>query len=74
MLERGITAGELPEQNVRLTAAAVVGACGEALVGPLSPLGDGRPGADEVVRSLRTFVRRAVGAASGVPAGQGGSR
>jgi AcrR family transcriptional regulator len=74
VLERGIEAGELPEQNVSLTAAAIVGACGEALVGPLSPLGDGWPGADEVVRSLRTFVRRAVGAASTVPAGQPGKR
>jgi hypothetical protein len=62
VLARGITAGELPAQNVSLTAAAIVGACGEALVGPLSPLGDARPGADEVVGSLRTFVRRAVGA------------
>jgi AcrR family transcriptional regulator len=62
VLGRGIEAGEIPAQNVRLTAAAVVGACGEALVGPLSPLGDERPGADEVVASLRVFVRRAVGA------------
>ena len=72
MLERGIEAGELPAQNVSLTAAAIVGACGEALVGPLSPLGDGRPGADEVVSSLRTFVRRAVGAASDLPCSRAG--
>jgi len=62
VLQRGIDAGEIPEQNVSLTAAAVVGACGEVLVGPLSPLGDGQPGAEEVVTSLRAFVRRAVGA------------
>src|SRR5581483_8014914 len=37
-LTEGIAAGELPEQNVALTAAALVGGCGEALVGPLSPL------------------------------------
>jgi AcrR family transcriptional regulator len=69
VLGRGIAAGEIPAQNVRLTAAAVVGACGEALAGPLSPLGDERPGADEVVASLRVFVRRAVGAhaAAGEP-------
>ena len=60
MLERGITAGELPEQNVSLTAAAIVGACGEALVGPLSPLGDARPGAEEVVR-FAAHVRAAGG-------------
>jgi AcrR family transcriptional regulator len=65
VLGRGIAAGEIPAQNVRLTAAAVVGACGEALAGPLSPLGDERPGADEVVASLRVFIRRAVGAHAG---------
>ncbi|MGO9956145.1 MAG: TetR/AcrR family transcriptional regulator [Solirubrobacteraceae bacterium] len=59
----GIGAGELPEQNVELTAAALVGGCGEALVGPLSPLAAGGPEADEIVAALRTFVRRAVGAA-----------
>ena len=37
-LRAGIEAGELPAQNVELTAAALVGGCGEALVGPLSPL------------------------------------
>ena len=33
----GIDCGELPEQDAELTAAALVGAIGEALVGPLSP-------------------------------------
>ena len=42
-LRRGIASGELPEQNVELTAAALVGGCGEALVGPLSPLAPGDP-------------------------------
>ena len=62
-LREGITAGQLPEQNVALTAAALVGGCGEALVGPLSPVGHRGPVAAEVVSALRTFVRRAVGAA-----------
>ena len=61
-LRAGIAAGELPEQNVELTAAALVGGCGEALVGPLSPLAGAKPSSAEVVRALRTFVRRAVGA------------
>jgi AcrR family transcriptional regulator len=61
-LAAGIEAGELPEQNVSLTAAALVGGCGEALVGPLSPLATSGPGADEIVEALRTFVGRAVGA------------
>jgi AcrR family transcriptional regulator len=61
-LRAGIAAGELPEQNVELTAAALVGGCGEALVGPLSPLGRRGPPAPEIVDALRSFVRRAVGA------------
>jgi AcrR family transcriptional regulator len=61
-LAAGIAAGELPAQNVALTAAALVGGCGEALVGPLSPLAGHAPAPDEVIDALRVFVRRAVGA------------
>jgi AcrR family transcriptional regulator len=61
-LRAGIEAGQLPDQNVELTAAALVGGCGEALVGPLSPVAGTRPSGEEVVAALRTFVRRAVGA------------
>ena len=60
-LSDGIAAGELPAQNPDFTAAALVGGCGEALVGPLSPLADGGPDADEIVEALRKFVGRAVG-------------
>jgi hypothetical protein len=63
-LRAGIASGELPEQNVNLTAAALVGGCGEALVGPLSPLAAKRPSSPEVIGALRTFVRRAVGAST----------
>jgi AcrR family transcriptional regulator len=62
-LRAGIEARELPEQNVELTAAALVGGCGEALVGPLSPLGRRGPAPQEIVDALAIFVRRAVGAA-----------
>ena len=61
-LQAGIDAGELPAQNVELTAAALVGGCGEALVGPLSPLAAARPSREEILDALRTFIRRAVGA------------
>ncbi len=64
-LRAGIEAGELPAQNVELTAAALVGGCGEALVGPLSPLAGTKPPTAEIVAALRTFVRRAVGAEGG---------
>jgi AcrR family transcriptional regulator len=60
-LQAGIDAGELPAQNVQLTAAALVGGCGEALVGPLSPLAAARPSDAEILEALRTFIRRAVG-------------
>jgi AcrR family transcriptional regulator len=62
-LRAGVEAGELPDQNVELVAAALVGGCGEALVGPLSPLAGATPSVDEIVVALRLFVRRAVGAA-----------
>jgi AcrR family transcriptional regulator len=61
-LRAGIDAGELPAQDVPLTAAALVGGCGEALVGPLSPLASKKPSDEEILGALRTFVRRAVGA------------
>ena len=62
-LRAGIAAGELPEQNVELTAAALVGGCGEALVGPLSPLAATKPAEEKIISALGIFVRRAVGAA-----------
>jgi AcrR family transcriptional regulator len=58
-LRAGIAAGEIPDQDVGFTAAALVGGCGEALVGPLSSA----VGGDEVVTAIQTFVRRAIGAA-----------
>ena len=61
-LRAGIENGELPAQNVELTAAALVGGCGEALVGPLSPAAATPHTDEQVVAALRTFVRRAVGA------------
>jgi AcrR family transcriptional regulator len=60
-LTAAVAAGEIPTQDVAFTAAALVGGCGEALVGPLSA---DEPSAEDVVGSLRTFVRRAIGAAA----------
>jgi AcrR family transcriptional regulator len=56
-LRAGILAGEIPDQDIAFTAAALVGGCGEALVGPLSS----SAGGEEVVAAIQTFVRRAVG-------------
>jgi AcrR family transcriptional regulator len=59
ILRDGIAAGELAEQNVELSAAALVGALGEALVGPLSPVAP-RADADALVGDLTSFVLRSV--------------
>jgi AcrR family transcriptional regulator len=61
-LRAAVEAGEIPRQDVAFTAAALVGGCGEVLVGPLSPVG-AMPPAEQVVASIRGFVRRAIGAA-----------
>ncbi len=63
-LRAAIAAGEVPEQNVDFTAAALVGGVGEALVGPLSPLAGNPPQPADLSASLRLFVHRAVGAGS----------
>ena len=63
-LRRAIADREIPGLDVEFTAAAVVGGCGAALVGPLAP-SSGTPAPDAVVASLRAFVRRAVGAGLG---------
>lgn len=54
----GVGAGELPAQDVQVSAAAIVGAIGEALVGPLSPVADGEP--EQVVEPLVQFCVRSV--------------
>jgi AcrR family transcriptional regulator len=59
-LRDGIEAGELPPLDAELTAAAIVGALAEALVGPLQRR---EAGADALVAGLQTFVLRSVGAA-----------
>jgi len=59
-LRDGIQARELPPLDAELTAAAMVGALAEALVGPLQRR---EAGADALVAGLQTFVLRSVGAA-----------
>jgi AcrR family transcriptional regulator len=65
LLRAGIAAGEIPDQNAELSAAAVVGAIAESLVGPLSPVA-GQIGSDEdLIATLVRFCRRSVGAGDG---------
>lgn len=61
IVKQGIAQKQIPEQDAELTSAAVVGAIGEALVGPLSPTGATRGSDDQIVDALTVFCRRAVG-------------
>src|SRR5262249_1117752 len=62
LLRGGVAAGELPAQNVELVAAALVGALGEALVGPLSWAGGPYPDVDPdaFVADLVAFCLRSL--------------
>lgn len=55
----GVAAGELPQQDPILAAAALVGAIGEALVGPVSPTA-GSHDPESVIASLKDFCLRSV--------------
>jgi AcrR family transcriptional regulator len=55
----GVETGELPAQDPATSAAALVGAIGEALVGPVSPTTAARD-PESLVGSLRVFCIRSV--------------
>jgi AcrR family transcriptional regulator len=59
ILRDGVTAGDLPPQNLAVVSAALVGALGEALVGPLSPVAP-RTDPDALVSDLVAFCLRSV--------------
>lgn len=64
-LDDGIASGELREQDSALAAAAIVGALGEALVGPLSPASNGRGARrhhEALVANLVQFCLNAIAA------------
>lgn len=60
VLTEGIESGELAPQDPDATAAALVGAIGEALVGPLSPASNGGD-PEAAIASLIDFCTRAIG-------------
>jgi AcrR family transcriptional regulator len=60
-LHDGVERREVAPLDARLTAAAIVGALAEALVGPLQRRDQG---ADALVACLQTFVLRSVGTAA----------
>jgi AcrR family transcriptional regulator len=60
VIAEGIEAGELPAQDVDATAAALIGAIGETMLGPLSPTANGGD-PDALIASLINFCTRAIG-------------
>ena len=60
VIAEGIEAGELPGQDVDATAAALIGAIGETMLGPLSPTANGGD-PEALIASLINFCRRAIG-------------
>lgn len=62
LLRLGIEAGDLPAQDADLSAASLIGAISEGLVGPLSPMRDARVSNEATVEAIAGFCRRAVGA------------
>jgi AcrR family transcriptional regulator len=63
LITRGIAAGELPTQDVEVSAAALVGAIGEALIGPLAAeAAEPRTAARGATIDLITFAQRSIGA------------
>jgi AcrR family transcriptional regulator len=71
-LRLAVRAGRIPRQDVELTAAALVGAAGEVLVGPVSTAGDrhdaelATSGAADIVDALVALCARTIGAGASV--------
>jgi AcrR family transcriptional regulator len=59
VIAAGVAAGEFPDQDPATSAAALVGAIGEALVGPVSPTAGARD-PEAMIASLRDFCLRSV--------------
>ena len=60
VISDGIAAGDLPDQDVDATAAALIGAIGETMIGPLSPTTNGGD-PEALIASLINFCTRAIG-------------
>jgi AcrR family transcriptional regulator len=65
LLRAAIAAREIPDQNAELSAAALVGAIAESLVGPLSPIAGTVASDKDLIATLVRFCRRSVGASDG---------
>jgi AcrR family transcriptional regulator len=60
LLRHGVAEGEIPRQNVELSAAAIVGAIAESMIGPLAPVGS-ISSDEELIATLVRFCRRSLG-------------
>lgn len=61
IVREGIRRGEFPEQNLDVTAACIVGAFTEALIGPVAPSARKVGDVDKLVKEICGFCVRAVG-------------
>jgi len=64
LLAEGVAAGEMPAQDLDASAACIVGAYTEALVGPIAPSRDSPRDGERLVEAICGFCLRAVGAAT----------
>lgn len=60
ILKEGITTGEFPAQDMDASAACIVGAYTEALVGPIAPKGQRVKDQERLIQSISDFCVRAV--------------
>jgi len=64
ILEDGVRSGELPAQDLDVSAACIVGAFTEALVGPTAPSREGLRDGEPLVEAISALCLRAAGAAA----------
>ncbi len=62
VLRRGVASGEFPKQNLDASAACIVGAFTEALVGPIGPSRKTLRDKERLVQAICAFCVRAVSA------------
>ncbi|WP_449468069.1 TetR/AcrR family transcriptional regulator [Stenotrophomonas humi] len=62
ILDDGVRSGELPAQDLDVSAACIVGAFTEALVGPTAPSRDGMRDGEHLVDAISALCLRAAGA------------
>ncbi len=62
LIEDGISAAEFPAQNARVSAAGLIGALTEGLIGPLAQDAEAPPDAEALARAITVFCLQAVSA------------